>query len=87
MSWLQRMPQLSWDGVLSPTQANIWQLMVQERNEKRRTDETIGARYQAAEAEIDEAVEAGRLTRKEANQKLGEIRRKLWPDSGKYTPM
>ncbi len=70
--------------VLSESQARIWKLMSPERNSptafNRDPDEEVGmkARFAAIEVEIRKAVEAGRMTREQAMERLEGLRRQLW---------
>ncbi|HIG30926.1 MAG TPA: hypothetical protein EYQ50_25245, partial [Verrucomicrobiales bacterium] len=72
--------------VLSESQARIWKLMSPERNSptafNRDPDEEVGmkARFAALGVEIRKAVEAGRMTKEQATERLEGLRRNLWGD-------
>ena len=62
------------DKILSKSQSSIWQLLVAPSDEP---DPRL-IQYREAEAEINKAVEAGRITREQANERLVGLRQRLW---------
>jgi len=80
---IRRLPDLRLDGILSTSQAKVWALMAPERNERgnnRGEDDPRLARYRAAEAKLKRAVEAGRIARAQANERLIGLRQRLWAE-------
>ena len=87
------LPDVQLDGILTPVQARVWALMSAQGNEQdnragqegrgtnRRNEDPRLARYRAAEAEFNRAVEAGRMTREQANERLIGLRQRLWADN------
>jgi hypothetical protein len=80
-------------GALSASQARIWKLLAPQTNERQgnvpKPEQGIDApdepdprlvRYREAEAAINQAVEDGRITREQANARLGALRQQLWAD-------
>ena len=70
------------DGIFSQKQSKIWQRLVTPskdgETEWRAKDENdLKARFHKAEVEIAEAVKAGRITKKQADERLEGLRRRL----------
>ncbi|HIA69234.1 TPA: hypothetical protein EYN98_24990 [Candidatus Poribacteria bacterium] len=70
------------DGIFSQKQSKIWQRLVTPskdgETEWRAKDENdLKARFHKAEVEIAEAVKAGRITKKQADERLEALRRRL----------
>jgi len=90
---LSPLPDVQLDGILTPAQARVWALMRAQGNEQgnragregrgnnRRDEDPRLVRYRAAEAELSRAVEAGRMTREQANERLIGLRQRLWADN------
>jgi len=90
---IAQLPDNRLDDILTPAQAKVWALMSpqsnrarrdhreqQGRDDNRRDENPRLARYRAAEAELNGAVEAGRITREQANERLIGLRQRLWAD-------
>ena len=64
------------DGILSKSQSEIWKLLAPSRKIKAPREE----KFDKAEAEIMEAVKAGKIDKREAEGKLEALKKELWQE-------
>ena len=64
------------DGILSKSQSEIWKLLAPSRKIKAPREE----KFDKAEAEIMEAVKAGKIDKREAGGKLEALKKELWQE-------
>ena len=64
------------DGILSKSQSEIWKLLAPSRKIKDPREE----KFDKAEAEIMEAVKAGKINKREAGGKLEALKKELWQE-------
>ena len=64
------------DGILSKSQSEIWKLLAPSRKIKAPREE----KFDKAEAEIMEAVKAGKINKREAGGKLEALKKELWQE-------